>query len=299
MQNLFADIDLDQIKKEVEVRGTAGFYKPGIHKIVDTTVYRYDSEWNGQTFSNVVIEFEREDGAKLQQELSPHTKSYQKEGRSDFVNFISNLTICTGREEEFNNLKTTFNALPIIKFTDKYKKERDARVIRIFSGAKYSILTTTELQLGNNGIYTSQALDVRFVFRDEDNASANEIKAGDADKFGGNYEHWNNPENYETKVHAAYDKINYDNWEDKPNRELKEQLVEAIEYYKDGGNLSEELPGQDGIPKSDRQRAHHLLLDGLTAKEVKARFEALKAGTTCTSNDIDSMDSDEDEVPFP
>jgi hypothetical protein len=295
MQNLFANVNTQVIKEEVEVRGTAGFYKPGIHKIVDTTIYLYDTEWNGQTYSNAVIEFEREDGAKLQQQLNTKTKSNQKEGQTDLTNFMGYIAICTGREEEFNNLKTTFNTLPTIKFTDKYKKEHDAKAIKIFAGAKYSILTTTELQASDNGIYTAQVLDIRFVFRDGDNASINEIKEDNKDKFGNNYEYWSNPDNYNSKVSIAYTKGNYDNWDDRDAREVKSIVTEAAEYYKDGGNLSEELPGQDGIPKSDRQRAHHLLLDGLTAKEVKARFEALKAGTTDTSNDIDSMD---DEDPF-
>jgi len=298
MLNMFTNVNIDDIKNNVQTRGATGFYKPGVHKIVDTTIYVYETEWSGNTYTNSTIVFEREDGAILEQQLNTKTKSNQKDGESDMTNFMGYIAIGTGREEEFSNLKTEFGKLPLVDFKDRYNKTHKAKMIKTFANARYSILTTTELAASDAGIFTSQILDLRFVFRAEDNASIEEIKGDDKDKFGTNFEYWNNPENTENKISIAYSKGNYDNWEDKDDRVIKDFVQEAADYFKDGGSLSEELPGQTG-PKKERERVSNLFMEGMTAKEVIVRMETLKGGTANTGTDIDNIEEDDDSgLPF-
>ncbi len=297
MTNMFANVKIEDIKENVEVRGAAGFYKPGVHKIVDTTVYIYETEWNGNKFTNATVEFVREDGAKLGQELFTKTKSNQKDGETDLTNFMGYVAIGTGREEEFAGLKAEFATLPVVDYTNKYKKTYKAKMIKVFANARYSILTTTELAASDAGIFTSQILDLRFVFRAEDNASVEEIKSEDKDKFGTNFEYWSEPDNTASKISIAYSKGNYDNWDERSEREVKDFVTEAVEYFKDGGSLSEELPGQTG-PKNERERVSTLFMEGMSCTEVKERLATLKAGASTTEPSIDDIDEESTDLPF-
>jgi len=299
MENMFQNTSVEKIKENITVQGAAGFYKPGIHKIVDTEIFIFDTEFNGNTYTNAVIEFIREDGAKLQQELKTKTKSNQSEGETDLSNFMGKIAMGTGREAEYDGLGATFMELPLTPYTTMYKKEVQAKVIRIFSNAKYSIVTTTSIRASNESLYTSQILDERFVFRAEDNASSGEIKDGDEEKFGKSFEYWSDEDNVKDKISIAYVKSNYDNWDgDYSDRTVKDCVTQAVEYFKDGGNLSEPLPNQDGVDKADLERVGTLFIDGLSAADVKQRMSDLKGVETATTSIDDEEHSDSDEPDF-
>ena len=296
MENLFTGVSAEAIKEGIKVQ-SGGINKPGIHKVVDTTVYIYETEWNKKTFTNATIEVTMDNGATLQHQLNTKTKSNQKVGETDLFNFMGYIAMCTDRETEFDGLAATFGELPVETFTDRFKKEHQAKVIKIFANAKYSIVTTPELSLSDSSIFTKQVVDIRRAFRDVDNASSDEIKDGDETKFGRNFDWWNNSDNTEAKISLEWNKNNYNGW-GTDDREVKPEAIEAMEYYKEGGKLYEELPNQEGVAKEDKERVANLFLQGLTCKEVTQRLATLKGGATSTeaSPDIDE-DAGEDSTP--
>ncbi len=299
MENLFTGVSAEAIKEGIKVQ-SGGVNKSGIHKIVDTTVYIYETEWNKKTFTNASMVVTLDSGAKLEQSLNTKTKSNQKVGETDLFNFMGYIAMCTARETEFDGLAASFGELPVETFTDRYKKEHQAKVINIFANAKYSIVTTPELSLSDSSIFTKQVIDIRRVFRDVDNASSDELKDNDETKFGRNYDWWNNPDNTEAKISLEWNKNNYNGW-GTDDREVKPEALEAMEYYKEGGKLYEELPNQEGVAKEDKERVANLFLEGLSCKEVTQKLATLKGGTstaTNTSEDIDEDANEDDTPPF-
>jgi hypothetical protein len=288
--NLFGNINITEIKEEIEVQGAKTIYRPGVHNIVDTEFFVWEKagtgKAEGQTFVESEVVFTADTGAKLVQELN----TYDQNGTSELVTMMSKVAMATGREEEFTAFTKVGDTAPSEAYKTRFKKDVQAKVVRVFKGAKYAITTTTALNMNFQGdsIFTNQEVH-KFkqdaMFRVGDNASVSEIKDGNEEKFGSSYEYWtkgDGAEGIKTTINVGYNDNNYED-RDKKSKVLNSIVQSAVDYYKDGNNLNEEQGGQDDVPKKERERAIDLILGGMPATEVVTMMATLKEGGTPTN----------------
>jgi len=235
--------------------------------------------------------FTADTGATLVQELN----TYNPNGTSELVSMMGKIAIVTDREAEFNEFTKIGDTVPNEAYTTRFKKDVQAKAVRVFKGAKYGIITTTALNMNFQGdsIFTNQEVH-KFkqdaMFRHSDKASVSEIKDGDKEKFGSSFEYWtkgDGAEGIKTTINVGYNDNNYEN-RDRKSKVLNPIVQAAVDYYKAGNSLNEEQGGQDNVPKKERERAIDLILSGMSADEVAARMEVLKSGGTSDSVDIDT-----------
>jgi len=293
--DFFRKINIDEIKEEIQVQGAKTIYEPGVHNIVDTEFFVWEKagtgEAEGKTFVEAEVVFTADTGATLVQELN----TYNPNGTSELVSMMGKIAIVTDREAEFNEFTKIGDTVPNEAYTTRFKKDVQAKAVRVFKGAKYGIITTTALNMNFQGdsIFTNQEVH-KFkqdaMFRHSDKASVSEIKDGDKEKFGSSFEYWtkgDGAEGIKTTINVGYNDNNYEN-RDRKSKVLNPIVQAAVDYYKAGNSLNEEQGGQDNVPKKERERAIDLILSGMSADEVAARMEVLKSGGTSDSVDIDT-----------
>jgi len=176
MTNIFAQLNTQESLENIRTMGAKGIYNPGIHDFNGATIYLYESEWQGTTYTNAEIVLTTADGATLVDELRAAPKSNQTEATTDLLNYMTNLALVSGTIEALEQLKVQFSTLPTVDYKTRFKKNVKAKVIKIFANIKFKAMTYSELAGDANDIYKSERLVLNQVFRDVDGASLAEIK---------------------------------------------------------------------------------------------------------------------------
>lgn len=273
MNNIFNGYKEEESNDNIKSVGGASVYNAGIHTATGAKVYVYETEWQGTKYTNSDIVITTESGATLTDSLKTTPNSNQTEATTNFLTYLFNIAVVTDKKEALAQMKTQFNALPVIKYTDPYKKEHQAKEINIFANVKFKFMTHGEVTGNANGIFTSQKLTLNQVFRFSDNASLAEIK--DEKEPGGSYEYWAEDDfaNCKAKTIVGYRK----------NRdEHEEEVLEVVaEFIADGGKFDK--------PKREKIQDNW---DKDYAKSI------LSGEEPNTSNDIDDDDGDSDIPDF-
>ena len=275
MHNLFAAYKEETSNEEIKSIGAAGIYNCGVHTIVNTELFIYETEWQGTTYTNCDIVLTADNGGVLVDSLRTAPKSNQTDATTDMLTYMHNIAVVTGKLEALAGLQATFATLPVVKYTDRYKKEHKAKSIKIFANAKFKCMTYSEVSGNANGIFTSQRLTLNQCFRFLDGASLSEIK-DNKDEVGGSLAYWTDDE---LKC-AAKAQVQYNAKREDADTAVLEVVVEHIKQAK---------------PFTKEQReAIQSHWDVDYAKSVLAGATTKSADTAEVEDDSD----DEDEVPF-
>ena len=277
MDNIFTDLNTETSLDNIKTFGAKTVYESGIHSVSGAEVFLYESEYNGTTYTNAEIVLTTPEGAVLVEELRVTPKSNQDKSTTDFLNYMTNIALVTGKLDALEQLKTQFAALPSVKYTNKYKKEVTAKSVKLFANSPFKIMTFSEISGGADGIYTSQRLNLVQVFRASDNASLAEIK-DKKDEVGGSYEYFTeNPETMAAKAQLRW--VKPDSRSDLDT----EVLTEVLDYIKDGGKLSK-----------DQREA---IQEHWSVENAKAVLSGKVSEPKPVVDDTED-DYDEDESPF-
>lgn len=204
MENLFLNMNTETASADIKGVSAPGIYTPGIHEIVNTEIYLYESEYNGTTYNNAEIIMYNAEDATIKDELRTIPKSNQTQ--SDLLNYLYNLALITGKVDALESLKVGFNALPTVDHKTKYNKDVKAKVIKIFANTKLKVMTYSELSGSAEGIFTSQRLVLNQAFRFSDNASLAEVKEDSTD-CGSSFDYWGqNEDSIHKKAQIRYNK---------------------------------------------------------------------------------------------
>ncbi len=271
--NLFIDQNITEVQENIKSFGAKGIYTPGLHDIVDTEIFLYETEWQGTTYTNASIVFTNAEGATLTEDLKTSPNKNQTAATTNFLSYLASIAIVTDKIEGLEGLKAAFGALPPVTYKDPYKNEHKAKSIKLFANTPYTILTYSELSGDANGIFTNQRVNLQQLFRATDGASVAEIKDKKED-VGASKTYWADP-----AIHTAKAQIKYH----KDGRWADDAVLGAVlDHLQSGGTMSKD--------QRDKITAHW---DANFAKSVlKGAVEAPKGA------DIDEAANDEEEVPF-